>query len=221
MKISDYSPPWWMNGRIIYLLASGFALALIVLNLLYWQASGNRPASDIIDFGAKTTFGAAACVSLLVAYQTLRLNIHKDQIKGAFEFLARFDRAEERTARDNLDRFFESNGSLAPYLNGPIPPDLTEKFIQAFTVENKQEARAALAFYEDLALAIRSGYAHEGIVFRSLGTFSVRFLNELRPHIKKFQADEGNPAYYEDAMYLLERWGPVVAARPAPVRDHH
>ena len=38
MKISDYSPPWWMNGRIIYLLASGFALALIVLNLLYWQA---------------------------------------------------------------------------------------------------------------------------------------------------------------------------------------
>jgi len=43
----------------------------------------------------------------------------------------------------------------------------------------------------------------------------------LRPHNKKFQAEEGNPSYYEDAMYLLERWGPVVAARPAPVRDHH
>ncbi|GAB1487967.1 hypothetical protein MASR2M8_04100 [Opitutaceae bacterium] len=204
IKIPAVKPPWWIQGRVLALLATAGGVCLFLLIYAYWVSEtdfGKR-----IDFSVKTAFGSAALMSLLVAYQTLRLNIYKDQVKGTFEFLSRFDRAEEKKARNDLDALFSRAGSLREYLFDDVPEPRMRAFNEVITAEEKEAARTVMAFFEDVALAVRTGYASEAVMYRSLGPVAILYVNALRPYIEHVRQRDLDPLYFEDSMIMLRHW---------------
>jgi hypothetical protein len=193
-----------MRSRLLVHLSFVLTVTLCVVNWFFWRAETSLSAR--IDFSVKTFFGTAAGVSLLVAYQTLRLNIYKDQIKGAFEFLTRFDREDERRCRDRVDELVKRTGSMGEYRLDNIPKSRLDGFIVAASAEDLAAARAVVSFFEDLSLAVRCGFAHEAVVYRSLGPVLLLYMDALRPYIAYIRKRDGDPVFYEDAMLLYDHW---------------
>lgn len=200
-----------MQGRVLAVLSSVGGLCLFLL--IYAYCAEETELAKEIDFSVKAAFGSAALMSLLVAYQTLRLNIYKDQVKGAFEFLSRFDRPEEKKARNDLDALFSRVGALCEYLADEIPNDRVQGFIESISEEEKEVARTVMAFFEDVALAVRTGYASEAVMYRSLGPVSILYVNALRPYVEYIRKRDLDPLYFEDSMIMLRHWRRALSFR--------
>jgi len=183
MKIPSYAPPWWMSPRVLFVLAF-FSFGVTASGVIsFWKYSRDEiPAK--IDFTAKTAFGSAAVLSLLVGYQTLRLNIHQKQIDAAFQFLARYDKEDERKARRKIDALIGRTGKLREYTNDDVPDPRVDGFTICILADPAAEDAAAtvLNYFEDLALAMKSGYISEAIIFRSLSPTVIKLINALRPY---------------------------------------
>ena len=196
-----------MSGAIIFWISLPITIVLIFFIAYYWRSCDPTiKLTDKLDFTAKTIFASVALVSLFVAYQTLRINIHKERVKAAFDFLQRYDKQEERDAREKIDALFLRTGEMREYLNDDIPSDRIKGFHDTLTTEDEKAARIVMSFFEDLALSVRAGYALESIAYRSLGPGAIRFINGLRPFIKKTHNKTGESLYYDDALHLFNCW---------------
>lgn len=204
-KSHDYvRVPWFVRSRLVVALAVLVMAGILGMIAMYWHY---KPETvDRIDFTAKTLLGTAAVVSLVVAFQTLVLKIYSDKVKAAFDFLARFDKIEEREARRKVGLLLARTGSLASYRDDLIPGDRILGFKAALNDDDRNAAYAFLAYVEDIALAIRSGFVHEAVLCRSIRPTLVRLLDGLRPFVVITQFEEEDPSYYEEAMFLWEQW---------------
>lgn len=210
--IRAVKPRWWMRGRVVTLLSIALLAALATSFYWYWYStsSSENKLEARVDFAVKLLFGSAAIVSMLVGYQSLRQNIYRAQVEGAFELLARFDTPEEREARDTLDELFRQFGELVCLETEMISEQQIDGFAKVIDEKEKPErrkaCRAAMAFYEDVALAIVSGYADESVLWASLGPSTVYYLTALRPYVLDLRRKTSDPAYFSDSDRLLASW---------------
>ncbi len=78
--------------------------------------------------------------------------------------------------------------------------------MKAANEEERDAIRLVVCYFEDVSLAIRTGYAHEAILYRSLGPSALRYINAARPFIMHVCKQSNNSLYYADAILLLLRW---------------
>jgi hypothetical protein len=193
-----------MRGTAVFI--SSILLGILLALSIYSYCKNSKTTDAKIDFTVKTLFGSAAIISMLVGYQSLRLNIYKDQIKGAFEFLTRFDKTEEREARDCIDLLISRTGDLSTYDDKSIPTKRIEGFQLSLDEKTTKACRNTLSYFEDVALAIRVGYAHEGVIWNSIGPTAVYYLTALRPYISINRKTVEDNIYYKDAERLMKHW---------------
>lgn len=203
-RVRKVAPPVSLRGRPLEQIAL-FVCVLVLSSIAGYFKFEDR-ARERLDFVLRTAVVAAAGASLMVAYQTSRLNVYKDQVKGAFEIIAKFDDSDNRKQRDRVDKLLQKTGFLQEYRFDAIPEARLEGFLSAASNKDLLAARSVVSFFEDLALTVRCGYANEAVLFRSLGPVALLFLDGLRPYIYFVQRRDRDVTYYEDALILYDRW---------------
>jgi hypothetical protein len=202
--IDPVSQPWWTRNTVIRRVSIGVVVTLVGVIATYCQSS--KSFDEKLDFGVKVSFGASALVALIVSYQTLRNNIYREQVKGTYEFLARYNTETERERRDKLRAIFKFTGDLKNIRDEEISELRIQGFMASLKPEDEKAAASLMSLFEDMALAIRSGYANESTTYRSLGPVTLYYISALRPYIFHIQQSRGDKVYFEDALLLRKYW---------------
>jgi len=210
-----------MSARLLFVIWFLILCTVVVVIFAYWRYSSDVGIAGKIDFAAKSAFSCAAVASLFVGYQTLRLNIHQKQIDAAFLLLARYDKEDERKARRKVEALIAKTGRLREYQDDAVPPLRIEGFSQAIqSDENLEEAiNTILGYFEDVSLALKSGYASEAILYRSIHPTAIKLVTALRPYVHHYRRREGTDVYYEDAVDLATRWRKGLSVRSRSARN--
>jgi hypothetical protein len=107
---------------------------------------------------------------------------------------------------EGLRTVFKITGKFYNLRDEEISDLRVRGFIQTLGADGEEAAASLMSLFEDLALAVRSGYVNESTTFRSLGPVTVEYIQGLRPYIFHIQQDRGNKVYFEDALLLLKHW---------------
>lgn len=202
--IKSVSRPWWMESKRFNFIATILAILLGVT--IYLAFKSDAKAFDKLAFAVTAILTSAGALSMLLSFQQMHFTIHREGIKGTYEFLARYNTERFREQRSTVRSLFKVTGDLKECLHDQISQERKKGFLSAMKPEHEEAAASLMSFFEDMALGIRAGYIDEVSAYRSLGPVTILYINGLRPYIENLQKERGDTIYYEDALLLLRHW---------------
>ncbi len=171
-------------------------LLLGLLTLLFVFLFAKYPLlRDTITFTA-SAIGAA--LGIYGAYYTatgLSLKIRHDRVSRAFEFLEQTNRIE-----------FTQALAFVEQINVEDKPD--EKYKALRSDGKDAQVRFLLNMLEDIAIAVRTGYADEEVLFSSLSGIVDRSYNKLTFYIKRLREEfkDKDDTIYCEIQKLVSLW---------------
>lgn len=169
-------------------LIAVFGIAFIVAFVL-----SDRRAE--ITFAAAVVAASAGIYSAYHAGMTLRVNLYRDRQKRSYEILDSFNRVDSVSVRVIVDSD----------MSGVDSPQTAYRTI----VEDPQKhasIRHLLGLFEDLAIAIRTGYADEPVLFWSLQFAAVHYYDGLKRYIDGIRSARHNNNFYTEFEKLVGAW---------------
>jgi hypothetical protein len=148
-----------------------------------------------VKFIAAVCAAGAAIYSAYYSGTTLRLNIHRDKQKRAYEILDSFNKVDLVGVRILIDQ------DLAT-------ADTTILAYKAITTDPQKHSnvRYLLGVLEDLAIGVRTGYVDEQVLWRSL-EFTVQYYYDgLRLYIDGLRTARGNMMFYNELESIVSCW---------------
>jgi hypothetical protein len=147
---------------------------------------------------------AGVATAASAAWVALQLVLQAEQQRraAAYEFLRQLN-ARELVGIRSIVLKSDTAGRSAPIT------------FEEIGVGRRRRARVTqlLGVFEDIAVAIREGYADEDVLYRAIGP-TVCFLRErMRPFIdgvreeRRRLGDEGSASYYSELDALADAWG--------------
>jgi hypothetical protein len=176
------SPP---IAAVVILLAIGLVAAFVT-----WDAG----RSELI-YGAAVLAGSSALYSAYYAAAAIRLQIYRDQQARAFEFINQYN----QDARTRPQVYSET---LNP-LDDLSPKELEKKI--AADPELRDGVRGILNSFEEMAIAVRTGYADEQVAFFFFVSILPFAMRRLGAYISSARTEEDNLTWVE-AERLAEAW---------------
>ena len=171
---------------------------------------------------AAILLGGAGATSAIYAVETFRLNYRREQQKAAFQFLAAYAELDVFAIKHFLDTSVQDCSSWEELFSNCMKDPSQRRLLD--------QTRNMLGLFDDIAIAIRSGYADELVLYQSLGeaiprhyhSCEKKFLNfKMSQFVEKSKtADEPTLCtFYEvadDLVHAWERHQSVIDGRKLP-----
>jgi len=176
------SPP---VAAVVILLAIGLVAAFAT-----WHAA----RSELI-YGAAVLGGSTGLYSAYYAAAAIRLQIYRDQQARAFEFINQYNEDARTRARVYSE-------TLNP-LDELSPKEVEERI--AADPELREGVRGILNSFEEMAIAVRTGYADEPVAFFFFVSVLPFAMRRLGAYISTARTEEDNLTWVE-AERLAAAW---------------
>lgn len=194
---------FWRPGVNIRLTIAAVVAGVAALFIIAYVLSPARRAE--IQFAAFAVGAAAAIFSAYHAGITLRLNLYRDRQKRAYEILDTFNRVDSVETRVIMDEVIASDAPATAYKTILADP------------QKHQSVRLILGVFEDLAIAVRTGYADEYVLFSSLQFAAAHYFDGLKPFIDGVRKEKNNKKFFIELERLVGAWRlgkSLVTSRP-------
>ena|SRR3989442_6231698 len=168
----------------------------VALVTIYWLLRENEPYRKLFEFAAAAVVGGAAIYSAHLAAISLRANVSLEKQRNAYHILEVLNEGDLVEVKNMLD--------------GIITQGIPESDVYRLITQKKERldgTRRLLGAYEDMAIAIHTGYADGETILRSSGSSIIAYHNRLRGFIKDLRkSDDQFRNYYVDLEALIIDW---------------
>lgn len=183
---------WQSEVRVRITGAVVIAVIATIVIAVFVNYPARRPEIQFAAF----VFGASAAIySAYHAGLNVRINLYRDRQKRSYEILDSFNRVDSVTVRITVDEAMDKAET----------PSLVYKTIRS-DPQKDAGVRHLLGVFEDLAIAVRSGYADEGVLYWSLNQLAVRYFDVFKPYIDEVRRDRRNQTLFIEFERLAAAW---------------
>jgi len=150
---------------------------------------------DGIKFVGTVFAVSLAAYTAYHAGKSFQSNETRKAQESAYEFLHKFNETDTVRVRTILQPVIDGKAAQLDQFNQIIgDKELWTNVIQI------------LGIFEDIAIAISTGYADESTLYRSLSGMVPVFNNGLRGYILQLREKSGNATYYKELENLNDAW---------------
>jgi hypothetical protein len=173
----------------------------VAVLVIAWAALLIGAFISMPDRRAETTFTAAvtaAGAALYSAYHVgvaLRINLYRDKQKRAYEVLDQLNRVDSISVRLIVEAVMRDK----------LDSDTAYRVIVG-DKQKEESVRMLLGMFEDMAYAIRTGYAHEDVLFAALQVVAAFYYDGLKAYIDGLREARNNDDFYSDFEQLAGAW---------------
>jgi len=190
------SSPWEKSVTVRVSSVAVIVLIGLALTLGYSQIREGDNYRKVFEFAAAIVLGGSGVYSAYLAAIALRAGVLLERQRNAYHILEILNEADLIAAKNMLDSL--------------LTEAVAEKDVYPLIAGNKEHldrTRRLLGAYEDMAIAVHTGYADGETILRSSGSSVIAYHGRLRGFIRELRkSKEQFQNYYTDLDALVAEW---------------